>query len=84
MEEEKDGECGGEEVEFYDGDLCGPKSLKYVLSGPLQNEFSGISLVQQVGDLSLSLQWLRSLLWCGFDSWPGSFPMPPDWPKKVF
>ena len=27
-------------------------------------------MVQQVKDPVLSLQWLRSLLWHGFDSWP--------------
>ena len=28
-----------------------------------------------VKDLALSLLWLRSLLWCGFSPWPGSFYM---------
>ena len=26
-------------------------------------------------DLVFSLLWLRSLLWCGFNSWPGNFHM---------
>ena len=32
-------------------------------------------LVQCVKDLALSLQWLRSLPWCGFSLWPGNFHM---------
>ena len=35
----------------------------------------GSSLVAQwVKDLALSLLWLRSLLWRGFDSWPQELP----------
>ena len=30
---------------------------------------------QWAGDPVLSLQWLWSLLWCGFDSWPVNFHM---------
>ena len=30
-------------------------------------------MAQQVKDPALSLPWLRMLLWCGFDSWPGNF-----------
>ena len=30
-------------------------------------------MVQQVKDSALSLQQLRSLLWCGFDPSPGNF-----------
>ena len=37
---------------------------------------------QQVKDLVLSLQQLRSLLWHGFNPWPGNFHMPQAWPKK--
>lgn len=34
----------------------------------------GSSLVaQQVKDPVFSLLWLRSLLWLGFDPWPGNF-----------
>ena len=34
----------------------------------------GSSFVAQwVKDLALSLQQLGSLLWCGFDLWPGNF-----------
>ena len=39
-------------------------------------------MVQQVKDLVLSLQWLRSLLWCRLDPWPGNFRMLHVWPKK--
>ena len=35
-----------------------------------------------VKDLALSLLWLRSLLWWGFDPWPGNFCMPWAWQKK--
>ena len=31
--------------------------------------------MQQVKDLALSLQWLRSLLWLWLDPWPGNFHM---------
>ena len=36
-------------------------------------EFS-CELLQWVKDLALSLQWLRSLLWCRFNPWPGELP----------
>ena len=36
-------------------------------------EFSGGLVVK---DLALSLLWLRSLLWYGFDPWSGNFRMP--------
>ena len=44
-------------------------------------------MVQWVKDPVLSLQRLRSLLWCGFDPWPGNFCIPlacfpPRPPKK--
>ena len=40
----------------------------------LLKEGVGISLVaQQVKDLVLSLQWLKLLLWLGFNPWPGNF-----------
>ena len=32
----------------------------------------------EVEDLALSCLWLRSLLWCAFDPWPGLW----EWPKK--
>ena len=35
-----------------------------------------------VKDLVVSLQWLRSLLWCRFDPWPGNFHMLLVQPKK--
>ena len=40
-------------------------------------------LVEQgVKDPVLSLQWLRLLLWHGFDPWPRNFYMPQVWPEK--
>ena len=39
-------------------------------------------VVEGVEDLALSLQQLRSLLWRGFDPWPGNFHMLQLWPKK--
>ena len=39
-------------------------------------------MAQQVKDLVLSLQWLRSLLWHGFSPWPGNFHMLRVQPKK--
>ena len=32
-------------------------------------------VAQQVEDLVLLLLWLRSLLWHGFNPWPGNFHM---------
>ena len=56
--------------------------LKYIHN----NTSLGSSLVVQlVKDPVLSLQWLRSLLWCRLDPWPGNFHMPrcsPPPPKK--
>ena len=34
--------------------------------------------------ITLSLQWLRSILWHGFDSWPRNFCMLQVRPKKIF
>ena len=34
-----------------------------------------------VKDLVLSLLWLGSLLWHGFDPWPMNLYMPPAWSK---
>ena len=39
-------------------------------------------MAQWVKDLVLSLLWLGSLLWHGFNPWPGNFRMPQVWPKK--
>ena len=39
-------------------------------------------MVQQVGDPALSLYHLLSLLWCGYDPWPGNFRMLQDGQKK--
>ena len=33
-------------------------------------------VARRVKDLALSL------LWCGFDPWPGNLPMPWAWPKR--
>ena len=50
-----------------------------------QLNLSGIrnfSVAQWVNHTALSLLQLGSLLWCGFDSWPGNFHIPRSWPKK--
>ena len=39
-------------------------------------------MAKQVKDLALSLKWLGSLLWHGFDPWPENFHMLRAWPKK--
>ena len=39
-------------------------------------------MAYQVKDPVLSLLWLRPLLWCGFDPWPGNFRMLRAWLKK--
>ena len=39
-------------------------------------------MVQWVKDPALSLLWLGSMLWLGFDPWPGNLHMPWAWPKK--
>ena len=68
-----------------------PKSLRQcrntVIEGQegarVKNENSRISLAtQQVKNLALSLQQLGSLLWHGFDPWPGKFFMLQAQPKK--
>ena len=38
-------------------------------------------VAQQLKDLVLSLQQLRSLLWHSFNTWPGNFHMPQEQPK---
>ena len=40
-------------------------------------------VAKQVKDLALSLLWLRALLWCGLDPWPGNFCMLQARPKTV-
>ena len=42
----------------------------------------GSSLVQWVKDPTLSLQWPWSLLWHGFDPWPGNLHMASGAAKK--
>ena len=37
---------------------------------------------QLVKGPALSLQWLGSLLWCGFNSWPRNFHVPRVQPNK--
>lgn len=37
---------------------------------------------QRIQDPVLSLLWLQSLMWCGFDSWPGNFHMAWACPKN--
>ena len=39
-------------------------------------------VAQQVKDPAWSLLWLRSLLWYGFDPYPGNISMPRAQPKK--
>ena len=39
-------------------------------------------VAQQAKYQVLSLLWLGSLLWCGFDAWPGNFCMLPAQPKE--
>ena len=39
-------------------------------------------MAQQVKDLAWLLQWLGSLLWCGFNPWPRNFHMLWVWPKN--
>ena len=39
-------------------------------------------MMQWVKDLALSMQRLVSLLWRGFDSWPGNCHMLQAWQKK--
>ena len=51
--------------------LCVPQD-----QGP---EFPGGLVIK---DPVLSMLWLGSLLWCGFDSWPWNLHMPQPWPKK--
>ena len=38
--------------------------------------FPGVPLWHSLLSLALSLQQLGSLLWCGFDPWPGNIHMP--------
>lgn len=40
------------------------------------------AVVQWVQNPSLSLQWVRLLLWHGFDPWPRHFCMSRVWPKQ--
>ena len=49
------------------------------------SDFQGILMAQQVKDPTLSLLWLGSQLWCGFDPWPGNIliiHMLRTWPKS--
>ena len=39
-------------------------------------------MAQWVKDMALSLEWLGSLLWLGFDPWPRNFHVSQAWPKK--
>ena len=42
----------------------------------ISSKVFGSSVAQQAKDLALPLQQLGSLLWWGFDPWPGKFHMP--------
>lgn len=44
--------------------------------------FEDFPAAQWVMDLALALLWLRSLLWLGFDPWPGNFCILWVQPKK--
>ena len=48
----------------------------------MKNALREFPVAQWVKDLALTLQWLRSLLWLGFDPCPGKFHMPLAQPKK--
>ena len=41
-------------------------------------------MAQWVKGPALSMQWLGSLLWCRFDSWPRNLYVLGAWPKKFF
>ena len=57
--------------------------LLYITERIKQNTIRRSSLVaHQVEDRALPLQPLRSLLWCGFSSWPRDFHMPSVQQKK--
>ena len=57
-------------------------SVTMCVFGNYQNRHPWSSLVvQYVKDLALSLQWLGTLLWRGFDPWPGNFRILRAWPK---
>ena len=47
-----------------------------------QKEGRSSLVAQWVKDPVLSLQWLRSLLWRGFNPWPGNFHMLRVQPRK--
>lgn len=48
--------------------------MPWVRPGKEEKWGMGVPLVaQQVKDPVFSLLWLRSLLWLGFDPWPGNF-----------
>ena len=49
---------------------------------PLECQFWSSLVVQQVKDLALSLQWLRSLLWHRLDPWLVNFHVQQVRPKK--
>ena len=60
------------------------RTVSYIMKVQLKNKKYWSSLLtQQVKDPALSLQWLRSLLWRGFDPWPRNFRMPQAWPKQI-
>ena len=53
-----------------------------LLSNKKKNKIGRCPVVQQVKDPALSLLWLRSLAWHGFNLQPRNFHMPWAWPKK--
>ena len=66
-------------------DVCSDVYFKTKINVILKDiAFLELSLVQQVKDPELSLQWLRSLLWHRFDPWPRNFCMPRMGPKYIY
>ena len=64
---------------FRDGDLI----TVHQRETDKRTRDGGSSLVAQwVKDMALSLEWLGSLLWLGFDPWPRNFHVSQAWPKK--
>ena len=54
----------------------------YASKDTLKNVKRSSFVAQWIKDLVLSLQPPGSLLWCGFDSWPGNFHMLRAQPKR--
>ena len=59
-----------------------PPSWSLWTNRTVRNHNRSSHVVQQVEDLALTLQWLRSLLWCMLNPWPRNFHMPRRGQKK--